>query len=296
MGILGKWEELTEELRNLAFRRLGPLSHLIGFWEGTGYTSVFRPNGQDNTPFVFQQNKTKETLLFIPLLMSVPDRGALSNPGQRDIFLRGIIYEQVICDEHDITNVLHLETGQWLYIPKTTVPEKNETVARQASILHGVSFTATGDAPLLAPVMGGPSIISANTKPIGPQVDDPGYLEKFNNAPLISGMPAGSIQDPSVILRHRIETQKIIETVTFEVSAQLKQADSPDHICGIANIPFVDKNSQVTNLKAAFYVEHIDDGRGGSFMQLQYVQIVPLSFDNIIWPHVSVATLRRAHL
>jgi hypothetical protein len=31
-------------------------------------------------------------------------------------------------------------------------------------------------------------------------------------------------------------------------------------------------------------------------MQLQYIQILPLNFDNINWPHVSVATLKRVHL
>jgi len=296
MSILGKWEGLTEELRNLAFRKLGPLSHLIGVWEGTGYSSIFRPNGQNKTPFFFQQNTTKEILTFIPLIMSAPDRGSLLNTGQGDISLKGIIYEQLISDEHNITNVLHFESGQWLLIPKTTVPAKNETVARQAAILHGVTFTATGDAPSMAPVPGRPTIISANTKPIGPQVDDPHYLDQFDNAPLMADLPAGSIQDPSRILTNRIETQKIIETVTFDVSAQLTPTDSPDKICGISNIPFVDKNSQVTKLRSVFYVEHVDYAHGGSFMQLQYIQIVPLNFDNISWPHVSVATLRRVHL
>jgi hypothetical protein len=158
------------------------------------------------------------------------------NTGQGDISLKGIFYEQLIVDKYNITNVLHFESGQWLLIPKTTVPAKNETVARQAAILHGVSFTATGDAPPMTPVPGRPDVICANTKPTGPQVDDPHYLDQFNNAPLIAGLPTGSIQDPSLILKHRIETQKIIETVTFDVSAQLTPTDSPDQICGIGRV------------------------------------------------------------
>lgn len=298
MSILRKWQELNEELRNLALRRMGCLAHLVGIWEGTGYTSIFRPNGQNHTPFVFKQNTTKETLAIIPLPVSFKDRGALANPGQGDIPLQGLIYEQLISDEHDFTSILHFESGQWLLIPETIVPQKNETIARQATILHGVTFTATGDAPPLAPVKDGPKIIEADTAPNPPVTDPPGYLDQYHNAPLLAGLPAGSIRDPSLILRRRIEAQKIIDTVTFEVSAQLEVTESPEVSCGISNIPFLDKNSQVTKFRSAFYVEHVEDGQGGSgsFMQLQYIQILLLNFDNISWPHVSVATLKRVRL
>jgi hypothetical protein len=222
--------------------------------------------------------------------MSVKDRGHI---GQNDISLKGIIYEQLISDEHNITDVLHFESGQWLWIPETTVPLKKDTVARQATILHGVSFTATGDAPPLLPIKGKPNIITTNTTPTGPQVAEPRYLDQFHNAPLLAGLPEGSVQDPSLILRHRMATQMVVETVTFDVAAQLS-ADKEEN-CGISNIPFLDRNAQVTGLRSVFYVEHIEDD-GGSFMQLQYIQIVPLFFDNIIWPHVSVATLKRVLL
>jgi hypothetical protein len=238
MSISSKWAELNEELRHLVLRRLGPLSHLVGIWEGTGYTTIFRPNGQNRTPFFFQQNTTKETLAIIPLPMSVKDRGALANPGQADIPLKGLVYEQFISDEHAISNILHFESGQWLLIPETVVPHNNETIARQATILHGVTFTATGDAPPVAPTKGKPQIINADTTPTPPVTDPPDYLDQYRKAPLLAGMPARSIQDPSLILTHRIATQNVLDTVTFDVSAQLAVTDSPEVSCGISNIPF----------------------------------------------------------
>ena len=189
-----------------------------------------------------------------------------------------------------------LKSGQWLLMPETNVPQKNETIARQATILHGVTFTAIGDAPPGAPVKGEFKIINTDTTPSPPVTDPPDYLDQYHKAPLLAGVPAGSIQDPSLILRRRVETQKVIETVTFDVSAQLTATTSPEISCGISNIPFLDKNSQVTKFRSVFYVEHVEDGQGGSFMQLQYIQILPLNFDNINWPHVSVATLRRGRL
>ena len=293
MNMPSKWDELTEEVRNLVFRKLGPLAHLVGVWKGTGYTSIFRPDGQNNKPFFFQQNTTKETLTFIPLIMSVKDRGAI---GQGDISLKGLIYEQLIVDEHNFANVLHFKSGQWLFIPETTVPPKTKTVARQATILHGVSFTATGDAPEIVPVPIKPAITSVNSTPVGPGVGDPGYLDQFHNAPLLAGLPAGSIKDPSLVLTHRIATQVVVDVVTFDVSAQLATTASQAETCGISNIPFLDKNAQVTSLHSTFYVEQIEDSSGTSWMQLQYIQKIALNFLNINWPHLSVATLRRVRL
>jgi hypothetical protein len=287
------WGELAEDIRNLFLRRLGPLAHLAGIWEGTGYTFIFRPDGQKNKPFFFQQNITNETLAIIPLIMSVTNRGA---DEQTDISLKGLKYEQLIRDATSITNILHFESGHWLLIPPTKVPLKNESIARQATILHGTAFTAIGDAPGVVPVTGKPNIITVDTVPKGPHADDPGYLDQFQTAPLIPGLPTGSIQDPSLILKHRLATQNVIDTVTFDVSAHIATTDSTDESGGISNIPFLNKNAQVTNFRAVLYVEHVEENNDVSFMQLQYIQSTMLNFDNINWPHVSVATLRRLRL
>ena len=101
-------------------------------------------------------------------------------------------------------------------------------------------------------------------------------------------MPKGSKENPSIILTHHTSTQRIISNVTFDVSAT-----EPD---GIVNIPFLMENARVTAFRSIFYSEHVEDTNGNSFMQLQYIQRADLFFENITWPHVSVATLRRVAL
>jgi hypothetical protein len=52
-------------------------------------------------------------------------------------------------------------------------------------------------------------------------------------------------------------------------------------------------NANATQLDAIFWIEKVVDPSGGPdpYIQLQYVQRVILDFDNIHWPHISVATL-----
>jgi len=47
-------------------------------------------------------------------------------------------------------------------------------------------------------------------------------------------------------------------------------------------------------MDATFWIETVA-GTGGQpdFLQLQYTQLVQLDFNNLTWPHVTVATLRK---
>jgi hypothetical protein len=284
VSLLQKWRELQEEAKNLFLRPLGPLAHLVGVWHGTGYSMIFRPDFQHNQPFAYQQNITDEILSFIPLVASFEDRGAT----QRDISLTGLFYEQTITDSAKvIPTVLHAETGHWLIIPPTQSPANQATIARQGNILHGTSFIATGNAPDMMPKSEPLQIISLPTRPDGPGIDN-NYLLPFTSAPLLPNMPLGSKEDPSIILTHHVATQRIVNTVTFDVTAS-----EPD---GIVNIPFLRENARVTKLRSVFYSEHVEDGDGNWFIQLQYVQRADIFFIGITWPHVSVATLKRVGL
>jgi len=78
---------------------LGPLGAFRGTFTGTGFNSIFRPRNSSTAPFpvpddpsapqdnVLELNLTGETLTFSPPLVSVPNRGAGSQP---DIFLNGV--------------------------------------------------------------------------------------------------------------------------------------------------------------------------------------------------------------
>ena len=63
---------------------------------------------------------------------------------------------------------------------------------------------------------------------------------------------------------------------------------------GVANVPFLVKNANAVSLDAIFWIETVTQlNQPGSdpFLQLQYTQRVILDFDNVHWPHISVATL-----
>ncbi|MBD5654085.1 MAG: hypothetical protein IAI50_02750 [Candidatus Eremiobacteraeota bacterium] len=73
---------------------------------------------------------------------------------------------------------------------------------------------------------------------------------------------------------------------------------------GIENIAFLDENADTALVFATFWIEKVKTDVG-HFLQLQYVQTVMLNFPILhpvppgppkpfSWPHVSVATLRKA--
>ena len=234
-------------------------------------------------------------MAFIPLIAPVRNRSAKGD--QKDIFLKGLMYEQLIRDSTDLTNILHFEVGQWIWVDETTDPLNKASIVRQANILHGASFLAIGDPPDLAPVKGRPHIEPLDTTPTRPDVDQD-YLKKITDTALLQGIPEGSKENPSVFLTHQLDTQQVIDQVTYSVSAKLPTAADPKQRHELVNIPFLDVHSDPRELKSTFYVEHVEDHTSptNSSMQLQYGQRVILNFLGIDWPHVSVGTLKRRGL
>jgi hypothetical protein len=101
---------------------------------------------------------------------------------------------------------------------------------------------------------------------------------------------AQTIKDPTEVLRAQIKGQKIVETVVIQISTSVLQGG------GIVNIPFLIPNANATQMDAIFWIEKVQNPTypDREFMQLQYVQRVILDFDNVHWPHISVATLAKA--
>jgi hypothetical protein len=85
-SIIERWKLLSEDIKQLALRKIGTLAHLVGIWKGTGYAIISRPDSKNNNVFKFQQNRTIEELAFVPLITSVLNRS--SSAGQDDIPLR----------------------------------------------------------------------------------------------------------------------------------------------------------------------------------------------------------------
>lgn len=134
---------------------LGPLSAFVGAFTGHGFNTIFRPdsavtptpmpgpiNTTDPPDNVLELNLTDEILSFSNNLGPVPNRGSGS---QADTFINGVPYLQTI---NDVTTGhpvgIHFEPGLWLALPATTHPSEQVTVARMASIPHGMTIVAQG--------------------------------------------------------------------------------------------------------------------------------------------------------
>jgi hypothetical protein len=99
-------------------------------------------------------------------------------------------------------------------------------------------------------------------------------------------LPQGSIDDPNEVLRQQIQPQNITNTTTIEIST-IEEGG------GILNIPSLKENGEATTMRATFWIETVEPEGQVPFVQLQYSQFVMLRFENIDWPHISVATLIR---
>jgi hypothetical protein len=316
-----KWEEALE---NHILAKLGPLQKLIGMWEGKGFTIIARPDGKNQgasgdhdariaSSFHLQVNVTKEILLFIPILGKVINRGFQA---QQDIHLHGLMYVQFIIDADDITNILHFETGQWLLVPATTAPKFEATIIRQATIFHGATFMAQGDAASFEIISDGPpKIPPEESTPPGIPLNT-SYLKPYRKTPPPAGMPSDSIINPNSVLQveaailpSTTRTARITLIGSISPSSQAASTTTPPTSASatdsptantqtaqpvpsdVTNIPFLRKNAEVQNLTATFYVETVFDGNKEIRKQLQYTQKTFLRFEDINWPHIAVATL-----
>ncbi len=266
---------------------LGPLAELPGSWFGTGFNLISRPDFENNLPFFLEVNETHESLTFTEIGAPIPNRGS----GQDDIFFLGVHYLQQISDAVS-RGALHLEPGIWLNVPATTDPVAPASVVRLATIPHGDSLLAQGNAITVA---GGPDIQPVSSTPThstGPNAGQPltgAYLAPFTSTALPPGIPVGSIANPNLVLTDAIKDQKIIETTVLVIDTTTPIGGSTG---GIENMPFVVRNATATRMNAIFWIEKVqrEDG-SGHFLQLQYTQTVILNFLNIDWPHIAVATL-----
>ncbi len=142
---------------------LGVLAELSGTWEGFGFNLIGRPDKQGNSPVFLELNQTFETLSFIPISSTIPNRGFAVD----DIQLFGLTYLQKITDT--VTGgALHIEPGIWIHIPSQDA-DGVESVARMGNIPHGNSLLAQGSAINLDPFNGNPfdpdKVAATNTSP-----------------------------------------------------------------------------------------------------------------------------------
>lgn len=261
---------------------LDVLENFSGHFVGTGFNTIFRPNGQ-GTP-ILELNFTKEGLSFSRPLGSVPNRGQGS---QSDISLNGVGYLQTVLD---MTNTatgkadnpqpvgIHSETGFWMNVPAcTTNPGVGPTLVRMGSIPHGTTINAQG-APAVK-TQGPPNIssqsiipfstighnnVSTFTSLVATKPDDnriPKDLGPFIAQGTIS---PEMLADPTVFLTNINKQLIIADTSTFTVTTQSTVAQPGG---GCANIAFLvgqpgnagpGPNANVVEVDATFYVETVE--------------------------------------
>jgi hypothetical protein len=283
---------------------LGLLHDLPGRWVGKGFNLIARPARQGNPAnpvFFLELNGTHETLEFTAIASDIANRGDI----EPTILLHAIHYLQTVTDLKD-NSLIHKEPGLWVHVPKT-IENPSDTYVRQATIPHGDSlvaqstfFTTVANGPNIQPVDSFPFPLAAPIPGLNDiahaTIMDPAYVGPYLNNTLPDGClpkglnPAKTIKDPTEVLRAEIHGQTITETVVIAISTAGVESG------GIVNIPFVVKNAEASQMDAIFWIEKVTHPTfpHREFLQLQYVQRVILDFDNIHWPHISVATLTKS--
>jgi hypothetical protein len=272
---------------------LGPLQDLPGFWEGTGFNLIGRPDFDTTNEdgFFLELNLLRETIEFTTIGSPVMNRGSK----QADVAMYGVTYMHRVTDA-TTGEALHIEPGVWLNIPATSEPKADASICRLSTIPHGNSVCATGFVQDVIPD-GLPEIPPANTVPftIGGQPPAPGTKNpfsaynlstesKFRTNPLPAKITQAIIDDPNQMVRDDLQGQTL-----NHITRLIATTDAS----GIGNIPFITDNANNTSLESVFAIERVQ-GPTGEYLQLQYSQTALLNFRGLSFPHVTVGTLVKA--
>jgi hypothetical protein len=274
---------------------LGRLTELEGKWSGTGFNVIWRPNSVPGQDRFLELNLTTEKLEFENIPGAIPNRGLL----QGDINMFGLTYLQQISDSN-LKAGLHIEPGIWAHVPKTTNPKEPVTLVRMASIPHGTTIVAQGVStrnpapPTIPKVSIKPFSIGSPTDVFDFDEQDLSKPNKFRTAKAgLVGITQKMVDDPNSVLRAAIAHQTITSTAALTVSTEPK----PVLGGGTANTAFLEggpdgPNADAVSVTSTFWIERV--AGTPNFLQLQYTQTVLLNFNGLSWPHVTVATLRKA--
>jgi hypothetical protein len=294
-GNLGSYRAVPSQQTTAV--NLGPLRDLPGFWQGTGFSLIARPDFSGGNPngIFLQLNLLRETIEFTTIGSPVFNRGCL----QDDIAIYGVTYLHRVTDA-TTGGALHVEPGMWLTIPATTAPQAEASIARLGTIPHGNAFCTVGFAEeeVLDKL---PAIPAANTVPfqIGSEPPPPGtknpfpeynlsIATRFRTVPTPARITQAVIDDPNILGREELKGHTLTH-ITRLIS-------STKSVGGIGNIPFITSNAEALSLESVFVIETVKGQLGTHYLQLQYSQTALLNFRGLSFPHVTVGTLVKAFL
>jgi hypothetical protein len=285
---------------------LGPLAELPGTWTGKGFNVIWRPNGASGKDHFLELNVTNETLRFERIEGATPVRGLL----QPDINMFSLSYQQTTWD----ANVkgsdgkparLNFEFGIWATVPETKHPQQVPTVVRQASTPQGTSFVAQGiaslssEAPVITDINITPFVIGNPAKLLTFPESNLSHPSEFRTPPSdLTGVYQAIVDNPNLVLKRALEGKTIKKMVILSVSADIS---NPVLGGGLASTAFLQGSpnegpiAQPVSVRATYWIETLKDDAGApDVQQLQYTQTVLLNFNGLSWPHITVATLRKA--
>jgi hypothetical protein len=299
---------------------LGPLRGFVGnnhcrTWRGTGLNLIWRPNfGEESggLDHFLQLNVTDELLSFT----NITGKSGIVNRGlnQQSIPLGGLAYLQTIYDRYDHSGQ-HAEPGVWTNVPATTNPKEPPTVVRMGSVPHGTAFNLQGTVGTIASK---PDFDIASILPFTMESPDNGRtgIVRFKEGwqslaepsksrtpkSQLAGLTDDQFTNPHLLLSQAINHQTFVRpTIVLKVTSDTSPPQSvPEVGGGTDNIAFLTgaalsqsgPNANVTTVTATFWIERVRDKHGKEFDQLQYTQRVLLNFNKLIWPHITVGTLR----
>lgn len=296
---------------------LGPFKLLPGTWSnepdlaGRGWNMIALPFGPPQgatfrPSYRLLMNQYNENLVFDLVDKAVPNRGiapGAAGPTTADQLLVTLDYEQgvkqVAAEDFPSTGLggpsgaaIHHEPGLFLHMTDP-LDEDTTDIARLATIPHGDSVLAMGTAKVTD---GAPDIPAVDALPLGVDHDleTNRYLEPYRH---FRDHPFQGLFDPTkvtALLTAANQGVNIVRTTKLEFDSTLPTG-------GIANIPFVVRQANASEMKSTFWIQEIEDEDGRTSLRLQYVQVVQLDFfdrfdggpGRIKWPHVSINTLAK---
>jgi hypothetical protein len=301
--------------QSLTENDLGRLTQLVGEWESVVLTTADKQGASQTIPsgwnvisvpgptgFVFEVIPYKENLKFSTVAVQAGNRGPVldGNPFDQQIF--GLFYEQQIvsaCDT-DFCNqrgfgkdtVIHAETGLLLYV---TNYNGGYDIARLGTVPHGNALLALGKSSEQTnpgkPTF--PPLSAEGTNLDGSEPRMFGYNDLIIGKRQFVDFPQAT---PNAFLEFSLDSIVGSGSITNMITLSMS-TNHPDATGGILNIPFIQTNVTATLMQATFWLENISGGSETDV--LQYSQIINLVFPPvgsvkpIIWPHITVNTLKR---
>lgn len=239
---------------------------------------------------------------------------ARNRGGLEDQFVSALEYHQRVMDKKT-GELLHIETGMFLDLVKITSNDGGEhippefSIARSGTIPHGNSILMLGNTEQTGagklPKFDIFNASAPDNKLSMPQntFSLTNYtLPYVNNEKDINPkLPDFITKSPDATLKQLLDNQLADGHKLLSTSTMILDTDNVAKNAGILNIPFINNHTQTPRMRAAFWLEKMEDKDGNQFDQLQYIQVIDLLFQqgknpdehggHILWPHVTINTM-----